>query len=675
MSRTFMLALCALAATCALSSTASAAGTLTPTGDGDQPIRIVDHHVEVVIHNGFARTEVVQVFENPNAETIEGIYTLPLPLSAALSEMTVVTDTETLYGEVISRAIAEEIYAERRAAGEGAALATKEGFQRFEFRIANIPANSRVSMTFAYYQPQSLDDGVGRYVYPLEEGGTDDAFGAPVPNDAVDGALTAHVMIYSDWPIDSPQLVGLEDDTTVTGVDARTWELSLSTGADLNRDLVLYYELAKERAAQLDVVTYRPDPTQPGTFMMLVTPGTDLDRLVGADYVFVLDVSTSMSSKLPTLIEAVVEAIGSLWQDDRFRVVAFSDSARELTTDWVGGRSAQVDDVVAQVRSLDVVGGTSVSAGLELALQNVDPERATGIVLVTDGVANEGIVDGPGFVDLVADADVRIFGLLMGNSGNWPLLELLTRTTSGFYSQVSNEADIQGEILRARNKVTHEAMHDVEVSIAGGETFDLTPVPGTVHYGEQVVMFGHYEGSGPVRIDVNAEVTGRPESYGANVELPAESHDYPELERLWALERTRWLEYQYSMELIDRESVRAEVLDIGVRYQIVTDETAMILLPEEAFERYGIDRNNRDRVLTEAEARGLRDQALALNQDGADGRGGSAAGPGPSGFGSGYGGSSGDYGGGAVDGHDLAWLAGFLGLAALLRTRRRRTRR
>ena len=50
---------------------AIAGGTLTPVGSPHQPVRILDHHVDVVLNNGFARTEVIQSFYNPNNTDLE----------------------------------------------------------------------------------------------------------------------------------------------------------------------------------------------------------------------------------------------------------------------------------------------------------------------------------------------------------------------------------------------------------------------------------------------------------------------------------------------------------------------------------------------------------------------------------------------------------------------------
>ncbi len=49
----------------ALSPTLQAGGTLTPQGSSDRPATIRSHHADVIIQNGYARTEVTQVFANP----------------------------------------------------------------------------------------------------------------------------------------------------------------------------------------------------------------------------------------------------------------------------------------------------------------------------------------------------------------------------------------------------------------------------------------------------------------------------------------------------------------------------------------------------------------------------------------------------------------------------------
>src|SRR5688500_20103663 len=82
---------------------ASAARTLTPIGAVYAPIQIRSHQVNITLNNGFAQTEVLQTFFNPGAQEMETIYAFPVPKSASLSEVTIVTGEKTLHGEVLAK--------------------------------------------------------------------------------------------------------------------------------------------------------------------------------------------------------------------------------------------------------------------------------------------------------------------------------------------------------------------------------------------------------------------------------------------------------------------------------------------------------------------------------------------------------------------------------------------
>ena len=175
-----------------------AGGTLTPVGSPDAPIQILDHHVNVVINNGFARTEVVQTFFNPNDIDLEAVYAFPVPKSGSLSEMTIYIGEQEIHGEVLPKDKAKQIYEEEKTDGNDTGLAEKNSYQTFEFRISPVRAGTETRMRFVYYQPLIIDTGIGRYVYPLEDGGTDD-IGASfwLRNERVEGTLSADIEIKS----------------------------------------------------------------------------------------------------------------------------------------------------------------------------------------------------------------------------------------------------------------------------------------------------------------------------------------------------------------------------------------------------------------------------------------------------------------------------------------------
>ena len=287
---------------------ASASGTLTPIGATQSPIQIRDHHVEIVINNGFARTEVTQTFFNPNTQDLEALYAFPVPKSASLSEMTIWAGEKEIHGEVLAKQQAQQVYEEEKAAGNDTGLATKNSYQTFEFRVSPVRAGAETRVRFVYYQPLEIDTGVGRYLYPLEDGGTDDA-GASfwTQNKTVEGNLSISLELKSAAPIADVRVPGFETAAAVEKLTDGHYRVKLDrTAAKLDRDFLFYYRLQDNLPGRIEVIPYRVAGDKAGTFMMVVTPGVDLAPLTnGADYVYVLDVSGSMQGKIATLARSV----------------------------------------------------------------------------------------------------------------------------------------------------------------------------------------------------------------------------------------------------------------------------------------------------------------------------------------------------------------------------------
>jgi Ca-activated chloride channel family protein len=590
-------------------ATAVAGGTLTPVGSAQQPIQIRSHQVNVVINNGFAQTEVLQTFFNPNGQDLEAIYAFPVPKSASLSEVTITTGERTLQGEVLPKKDAEAAYEDEKSQGNDTGLAKKNSYQTYEFRVHPVRANAEVKLRFVYYQPLEIDTGVGRFHYPLEDGGTDEiAKSFWVPNTKVEGELLINVELKSAWPITEVRVPGFETAATTTKLADGHYQVSLSRqSAKLDRDFVFYYRLADNLPGRVEVIPYRAAKDKPGTFMMVVTPGVDLQPIKhGADYVYVLDTSGSMQGKLATLARGVGQALGQMRPEDRFRIVAFNDRAREVLP-WTAVTGENVQRAIQVVQSLQSNGGTNLYAGIEESLRGLDADRATSLVLVTDGVANQGLVEPAQFAKLLSQYDVRVFGFLMGNSANWPLMRLITDTSGGFYAAVSNEDDIVGQILLAKSKISFEAMHGAAFKFSGARVFDTTgDTPNKIYRGQQLVIFGRYDGAGQAKVVLNAKLTGEDKTYTTTFDFPEVETDNPEIERLWAMAQIEQIEQKQFLGLTPATEADNAIEHLGVAYQIVTDQTAMVVMGDESFTRRGIERRNQQRVAGERTAQSVR---------------------------------------------------------------------
>jgi len=482
---------------------------------------------------------------------------------------------------------------------------------------------------------------MGRYVYPLEEGGIDDARDSFWSrNDAVTEAFSFKMKLRSAYPVDAVRATNGQ--AQITQLDAGEWEVVIDAKSGqgaiqgsglsnaqiaaleesqsvvlpsqvqvqspavfhLDKDIVVYWRLADSLPGSVDLVSYREEGESVGSFMMTLTPGIDLAPITeGRDWVFVLDTSGSMTGKFTALTEGIRRALTSLNPADRFKIITFSDNARDLTRGYVPANTANVEKMLKQMDGLVAGGGTNIFDGLSKAIKSLDDDRTTAVMLVTDGVANVGPTHLTKFLKLMEKVDVRIFTAIMGNSANEPLLEGLTKHMEGFAMNVSNQDDIVGLMMQMTSKVTHEAMHNVNVSISGVRTSEITPSKfSRIYRGEQIVMFGKYTGDGSAKLNITAEISGEKKRYKTGVVFPKVDTKNPELERLWAFAKIQELKEQQEIVGVTDDSKQG-IIDVALNAGLVTDYTSLVVVREEVFQQENIERKNAARIEREKLAR------------------------------------------------------------------------
>ena len=619
----------------------AAAGLLTPS-DGSLPaLEIRDHQVDVVIEDGYAITRIDQVFHNPHARDLEAQYSFPVPAHGTVVELTVWIDGRPVSGEVLEKEQARQIYREEKAAGRDAGITEKDEYKTFETRVSPVRAGEDTRLRLVYIQPAEVDTGIGRYVYPLEEGGVDEAkLSFWTANEAVTGTFSFDLRLRSAYPVeavrlpDQPQAViqpQADGEWSVhlghtasaaasLSTDERTGAVQPATGVNavayrLDKDLVVYWRHQAGLPGSVDLVAHKPEGSHRGTFMMVVTPGDDLKPIQeGKDWVFVVDVSGSMQGKYATLVDGVQRALQKMRAEDRFRIVLFNTGSRELTSGFISATPEMVSHYSQALLAVSPKSGTNLYAGLEQGLKSLDADRTSALVLVTDGEANVGETRQRSFIELVNRKDVRLFTFVLGNSANRPLLEALAKASNGFAVNISNSDDIVGQLLAATSKVTHEALHGVNIRIDGVKTADLTPgQPGSLYRGQQLVVFGHYWGDGMADVQLTGRISGEDKRYQTRFAFPAVASENPEIERLWAYARVEEAQQEIN-DFGEDADLKQAIVDLGVEYGLVTDYTAMVVVRDEVFDAHGIKRSNQARLATEAAARQQRAQRPAVSR-------------------------------------------------------------
>lgn len=637
------LSACALLS---LSLLSEAAGLMTPKNGQFPALEIKQHHVDVTIEDGYAITSVTQTFFNPNSAALEAIYSFPIPEKSAVGEFTYWIDGKPVTGEVLEKQQAHAVYEQEKVQGRETALTEQDEHKSFDSSVYPVMPQQDVKIRLVYIQPVHADHGIGSYVYPLEEGGVDTekmAFWSY--NDTVTEDFTFNLNIRSSYPIEDVRLPQ-HPQAIAQSQDQQHWQIALSNKAmsnktmsnknvsnnnelpesfnpnsesealspsitpsitRLDKDIVVYWRHQQGLPGSIDMVSHKEPHQDKGTFMMTVTPGDDLAKIEqGRDWVFVLDYSGSMSGKYQSLIEGVNRGLSKLKPNDRFRIILFNNSATELTSGYTAATTENVTKFTHAIETTTPNGGTNLYGGLEKGIRGLDSDRASAILLVTDGVANVGTTEKKAFLELLEQYDVRLFTFVMGNSANRPLLDGMTKISNGFATSVSNSDDIVGKLILATEKLNHQALNDVEIKIDGIKVRNMTPARiGSIYRGQQLIVFGHYWGEGKANVEITGNVSGETRSYKTTIDFPKQNQRNPEIERLWAYATIEDLQNQIDY-LGEDDDYKHAIVDIAKEYGLVTNYTSLVVVREEVFKQLNISRDNAKRIEKETQAKQLR---------------------------------------------------------------------
>lgn len=163
------------------------------------------------------------------------------------------------------------------------------------------------------------------------------------------------------------------------------------------------------------------------------------------DMVVVLDRSGSMNGqKLRDARESVSKLLANLTGKDRFSLIAYSDSVVRYSQ-LIPVTPANRNKLEQNVEALSCGGGTNLGAGLQEGIRVISESERTGnvskVILISDGLANQGITD-PSALSEMASAAVRhefsISTVGVGVDFNERLMTAIADSGTGNYHFLEN---------------------------------------------------------------------------------------------------------------------------------------------------------------------------------------------------------------------------------------------
>ena len=363
-------------------SAAASAGVIVPGNPsaGQHPLEIRKQQISVTVRDQVARVTVDEQFENHTDLPLEGTYLMPLPEGAAVSGFATWIDGVRVESRIEEKSAAKASYDAAKKDGAAPALLEQDAHS-FKMHVDGIPPRGTKRVEASYAQILPYDSGEVTLRLPIANAG----------EQASDiRALTVRIAVTDQKKIVSYKMLSSQKVQIVA--TGGGFELMFEEAQSAPQDLAISYRTESSRLG-LSFVPFKPaGVNEDGYFLLLASPQelTTAADIVHKDVIFVFDTSGSMEQehKIEQARAALERCLHSLNAEDRFGIVAFSDSVNPFRSKLLPATADNVALGADFADSMRASGGTDIHSALNRALEMLnDPDRPHVIVFLTDGVA------------------------------------------------------------------------------------------------------------------------------------------------------------------------------------------------------------------------------------------------------------------------------------------------
>ncbi len=533
--------------------------------------------ISAEFHDLVSDVTLTQTFINPEPESIEAVYTFPLPIDAVLLGFSVSLNEKLLIGCVQEKQSAKNKYEDAIEEGDTAILLEQVEEGLYTVNIGHLLAGETAVIQLQLTQLHRWTEDTLRWRLPTVLAPRYGAPSIPLYQVPETDLTVVHVFSLSISIYGILQQARIESPshkiTQQTLTDRIVIELSDKSDV-LDRDLIINFQLNGNKASAMSdrdydqyiaLASFCPSlPQMPKT-----TPDKRLYKLL-------VDCSGSMAGEsIGQARVALLNILESLTENDEFILVRFGsttcfDIAQPLKA--TGKNIKKARNHIVQMNA--DLGGTEIFEALGKTLELAKEHPQADLLLITDGAAWDSNRDKAGVQRLVECAHrthQRIFTVGVGQSVSERLVRELADQTQGACELVHTLEDMADKIERhfKRMQMPKAQTLSVEWPI---EPLWQSPV-GHFFMGDTLHIFARFaeKPTGEVKL-----ITHWRESEPVSQSIPVQSldqdHEVSTLARLAAQKQMGFLEK------------KDEKIALAVKYQLMGSETAYLIVehnPEE----------------------------------------------------------------------------------------------
>jgi Ca-activated chloride channel homolog len=208
------------------------------------------------------------------------------------------------------------------------------------------------------------------------------------------------------------------------------------------------------------------------------------EEIAPLNLALVIDCSGSMdvADKMPFVKQSLRVFTQSLAANDRVAIVCYDNTARMIMPSREVGDGKWVDQAIAQ---LEPGSNTNLHAGLMMGLTEVsryfDSQRNNAVIILTDGLANQGVTD----PDVIAEdarsyteRGIHLSTIGLGSDFNDQLLSKLAKEGQGAYHFIDSGQEMEKVFRRDALGLMAKAATDLSITLTPAEGVELVEVTG-----------------------------------------------------------------------------------------------------------------------------------------------------------------------------------------------------
>lgn len=541
----------------------------------------VRSEVSVRVLGRVAHVEVEEWFQNRGGGLGEGDYLYPLPGEAVFGNFSLFQGDQELRGETMDAARARAIYEEIVRRKKDPALIELAGHGLVRSRVFPINPGETRRIILRYTQMlgragdalQFRYAVAGRYAMPVRP-----AEGVTGPTRVTENTpLTFRLVADSADMFRDPF-----SPTHEVRVERDGNRLVVRPAGELRGDFTLFLPLARGLVG-MTLATHRPS-SEPGYFMLTLSPGNAAGDAQPRDVTVVLDVSGSMSgAKIEQARRALQQLLASLRPNDRFRLLTFSSTVTLYRRDWTRATRGELDEARRWVDGIASGGGTNIADALAEAFRAESSEQRLAIVVfLTDGLPSVGEQNPERLAGQAETARgrSRVFAFGVGHDVNTYLLDRLTAAGRGATQYVQPGEDVEAALGTLAAKISHPVLTDLAIGDAPVRLTEIYPtrLP-DLFAGEELVIFGRYQADGETargQIALTGRRNARAERFTVEAAFPDHQTVNDYIPRLWAARKIGTLSQSIRLNGSNLE-IEREIRETALRYGLLSEFTSYLV--------------------------------------------------------------------------------------------------